>query len=76
MALDHVGSSSPSLNCLHGLKLYLNELVVDCLYMNTCIAYRVCLCYYVLGFAAHSIISSTDSDVEDCYEDDRYENLG
>ena len=37
------------------------------------------VCAYVtvvLGFAAHSIISGTDSDAEDCSEDDRYDGLG
>ena len=37
----------------------------------------VCACVtVVLGFAAHSIISGTDSDAEDCLEDDRYDSLG
>ena len=37
----------------------------------------VCACVtVVLGFAAHSIISDTDSDVGDCSEDDRYDSLG
>ena len=37
----------------------------------------VCACVtIVLGFAAHSIISGTDSDVEDCFEDDHYDSLG
>ena len=30
----------------------------------------------VLGFAAHSIISGTDSDAGDCSEDDRYDSMG
>ena len=37
----------------------------------------VCGCVtVVLGFAAHSIISGTDSDAKDCFEDDRYDSLG
>ena len=37
----------------------------------------VCACVTaILGFAAHSIISSIDSDVENCLEDDRYDSLG
>ena len=37
----------------------------------------VCACVIVvLGFAAHSIISGTDSDAGNCSEDDRYDNLG
>ena len=37
----------------------------------------VCACVtVVLGFAAHSIISGTNSDTEDCSEDDRYDSLG
>ena len=37
----------------------------------------VCACVtVVLGFAAHSIISGTNSDVKDCLEDDRYDSLG
>ena len=37
------------------------------------------VCAYVavvLGFAAHSIISGSDSNAEDCFEDDRYDSLG
>ena len=37
----------------------------------------VCACVtVVLGFAAHSIISGTDSDAGDCSEDDRYDSMG
>ena len=37
----------------------------------------MCACVtVVLGFAAHSIISGTDSDTEDCFKDDRYDSLG
>ena len=37
----------------------------------------VCACVIiVLDFAAHSIISGTDSDAADCFEDDRYDSLG
>ena len=37
----------------------------------------VCACItVVLSFTDHSIISGTDSDVEDCFEDDRYDSLG
>ena len=37
----------------------------------------MCACVtIVLGFIAHSIISGTDFDVEDCLEDDRYDSLG
>ena len=37
----------------------------------------VCACVtVVLGFAAHYIISGTDSDAEDYSEDDRYDSLG
>ena len=37
----------------------------------------MCLCYYVLGFAAHSNISGDDSDCEDDnYDYDRYDFLG
>ena len=37
----------------------------------------VCACVtVVLGFAAHSIISGTDSDAEDCTKDDHYDSLG
>ena len=37
----------------------------------------VCACVtVVLGFATHSIISVTDSDAEDCSEDDRNDSLG
>ena len=37
----------------------------------------MCACVIVvLGFTAHSIISSFDSDAEDCSEDDRYDSLG
>ena len=37
----------------------------------------MCACVtIVLGFAAHSIISGTDSDAGDCSEDDRYDSLG
>ena len=37
------------------------------------------VCVYVtvvLGFAAHFIISGTDSDAGDCSKDDRYDSLG
>ena len=38
---------------------------------------RVCLCYCVLGFAAHSNISGDDSDCEDFGCDyDRYDFMG
>ena len=37
----------------------------------------VCACVIVvLGFAAHSIISGTDSIAGDCSEDDRYDSMG
>ena len=37
----------------------------------------VCACVIiVLGFAAHFIILGTDSDAEDCSEDDRYDRMG
>ena len=46
--------------------------------MSACLR-RMCLCYCVLGFAAHSFISGVDcvSD-DDCYDDaeDRYDYLG
>ena len=44
--------------------------------MNICIAYRVCLCYCILGFVAHSIILGTYSDANDCDENDNYDSLG
>ena len=34
-------------------------------------SHRMCLCYCILGFAAHSIISGVDcasDDDEDCYD--------
>ena len=37
------------------------------------------MCAYVtivLGFAAHPIISGTDSDAGDCSEDNRYDSMG
>ena len=44
--------------------------------IRTCILHIVCACVtVVLGFAAHSIISGTDSNADDCYEDDRYDGL-
>ena len=37
----------------------------------------MCVRYYVLGFAAHSIISGDDSNYEDVWYDyDRYDFLG
>ena len=37
----------------------------------------VCACVtVVLSFAAHSIISGTDSDAGDYFEDDHYNSLG
>ena len=37
----------------------------------------MCACVtIILGFAAHSIISGTDLDTEDCLEDDRYDGMG
>ena len=37
----------------------------------------MCACVtIVLGFAAHSIILGTNSDAEDCSEDDRYDSMG
>ena len=38
----------------------------------------MCLCYCVLGFATHSIISSVDCDSNDDYldDDDRYDYMG
>ena len=37
----------------------------------------MCLCYCVLGFAAHSNISGDDSDCEDDdYDYDRYDFMG
>ena len=37
----------------------------------------MCLCYCVLGFAAHSIVSGDDSDFEDVgYDYDCYDFLG
>ena len=37
----------------------------------------MCACVtVVLGFAAHSIISGTDSDAEYCSKDDFYDSLG
>ena len=39
----------------------------------------MCLCYYVLGFAAHSFISGVDcASDDDCYDDveDRYVYMG
>ena len=37
----------------------------------------MCACVtVVLGFAAHSIISSTDSDAENYSEDDCYDSMG
>ena len=37
----------------------------------------MCLCYCVLGFTAHSIISGDDSDFKDAgYDYDRYDFLG
>ena len=41
--------------------------------------HRMCLCYYVLGFAAHSTILGVDCDSEDdcCFDDDNhYDFLG
>ena len=41
-------------------------------------AYRMCLRYCVLGFAAHSIISGTgNASNDDCLDDeDRYDYMG
>ena len=37
----------------------------------------MCACVIVvLGFAAHSIISGTDSNARDCSEDNRYDSMG
>ena len=36
----------------------------------------MCLCYYVLGFAAHSIILGVDSDCEYPSDVDPYDYLG
>ena len=45
--------------------------------IRTSALHIVCACVtVVLGFAAHSIISGTDSDTEDCSEDDRCDSLG
>ena len=45
--------------------------------IQTDVLHIVCACVtVVLGFTAHSIISGTDSDAEDCSEDYRYDNMG
>ena len=38
----------------------------------------MCLCYCVLGFAAHSIISGVDCDSKDdcCFDEDRNDYMG
>ena len=46
--------------------------------MSAC-SRRMCLCYCVLGFAAHSFISGVDcASDDDCYDDvkDRYDYMG
>ena len=45
--------------------------------IRMCALHIVCTCVIVvLGFTAYSIISGIDSDAEDFFEDDRYDNLG
>ena len=53
----------------------MNCLLLDSIRMHA--LHIVCACVtIVLSFAAHSIILGTDSDTEDCLEDDRYDSMG
>ena len=36
----------------------------------------MCLCYYILGFAAYSIISGDDSDYEYPFDMNPYDQMG
>ena len=76
MASDYVGSPSSSLNCLHRHN-YISMNWLLFVRIRARALHIVCSCVtVVLGFAAHSIISGTDSDAGDCSEDDRYNSLG
>ena len=77
MASDHVGSPLPSLKLLALTLKYISMNWLLFVRIRARALHIVCACVtVVVGFAAHSIISSTDSDAGDCSEDDRYDSLG